>query len=406
MSRPDPVTAAPVPIPGLRGIDIRALLRGDALGGALLLVAAVVALVWANVAPASYGAVFDDHLPLRQIVNEGLMTLFFFMVGMEIKREVVAGELDSLAKAALPAVAALGGMLLPVAVFLLFAGSGDGRAGWGVPMATDIAFCVGLLRLLEGRVPRSLIAFITALAVFDDIGGILVIAIFFGHGLSLVWLVAAGIVVALTLLLSRRSPRPNLVYGVAGVALWATFHESGLHATLAGVVMGLLIPVRRGPPAHAQEVAGPSPVDHLIHFVHPVVTLVVLPLFALANAGVTVTGLAPGDLFSGLSWGTALALFAGKQLGVFAFTWGAVRAGWAPRPRGASWRQVYGVSILAGVGFTVALFMASLAFADAPVLHQQAKLGILIGSFAAGVAGFWFLRAASRRCEAPRGVSA
>jgi len=273
-------------------------------------------------------------------------------------------------------------------------------------MATDVAFCVGLLRLLEGRVPRSLMAFITALAVFDDIGGILVIAIFFGHGLSVVWLVVAGIIVALSSWLSRRIARPKLVFGIAGVALWAAFYESGLHATLAGVVMGLLIPVRRAPAAHAQEAAAPSSVDQLIHLVHPVVTLVVLPLFALANAGVTVTGLAPGDLLSGLSWGTALALFAGKQLGVFGFTWGAVRFGWAPRPRGASWRQVYGIAMLAGVGFTVALFMASLAFADAPVLHQQAKLGILVGSFAAGVAGFWFLRAASGRCEGARGVSA
>ena len=415
---------------------LQLFLRLEAASGILLLVCAVAALVWANVHDESYRAVVDYPLAvgaggtvasftLRAAVNDGLMTIFFFVVGMEIKRELAVGELNTAAKAALPAVAAIGGMLVPAAIYLALNPGGPARNGWGIPMATDIAFCVGVLTLLKDRVPRALVVFVTALAIFDDIGGILVIAFFYGHGLSAAWLLAAAGVAVLLLAMARRYVTSGLAYAAAGAALWYALHHGGIHATIAGVITGLLVPAR--PPRLSQEVLRElaehvedvesrrqeehelergaevlgiekkleeleAPLDRFEHVLHPFVAFFVMPLFALANAGVSLHGLGASAATSPVALGAALGLFLGKQSGVFGATLLAVRLGLAPMPGAASKAKLFGVSVITGIGFTVALFIAALAFAEHPALLDQAKLGILAGSLASGIAGFLLLR--------------
>lgn len=413
---------------------IQEFLHTEAAGGILLLGFAVVALAWANLDPGSYETVFEYPLALgaggsiaqfttREVINDGLMAIFFFVVGMEIKRELVTGELDTIGKASLPAVAAIGGMVVPSGIFLALNWSGEGRAGWGIPMATDIAFCVGILTLLKGRVPTALVVFVTALAIFDDIGGILVIAFFYGHGLEIPWLVGAGVLCLVLLVMNRAFVVSGLAYGLVGVALWYALHHGGIHATIAGVILGLMIPARaQRPPREvlrelsdhvnalndkardeeldAAEILAidekledlQAPVQRFIHQLHPFVAFAIMPVFALANSGVSLAGAGVETLVAPIALGTGAGLFLGKQLGVFAFTLLAVRFGLAPMPGGASVAKLYGVSVISGIGFTVALFIAALAFPDAPHLLDQAKVGILLGSLAAGVVGFVILR--------------
>jgi NhaA family Na+:H+ antiporter len=364
----------------------------EASSGILLLGSAFFALVWANVHPSSYTGTFDYRLALasgegftlRAFINDGLMTIFFFVVGMEIKRELVVGELDSVGKASLPAVAALGGVLVPAGIFFAFNAGGSGQHGWGIPMATDIAFCVGILTILEARVPRSLVVFVTALAIFDDVGGILVIALFYGRGLHLEWLAGALAASLVLVAMNRAGVRNGLAYAVVGAALWYLIHHGGVHATIAGVVLGLAIPARaRGD--------GEAPIHGFIHALHPFVAFLVMPVFALANSGVELRG--DGlNITAPVSLGAALGLFAGKPLGIFAFTAVALKLGVSPMPAGASWSKLFAVAVVAGIGFTVALFIASLAFPEAPALLDEAKIGILLGSFASGVVGFVLLR--------------
>ncbi|MBK7860015.1 MAG: Na+/H+ antiporter NhaA [Archangiaceae bacterium] len=354
----------------------------EASSGVLLFACAAAALAWANVDAASYRAVFGYRpwgagFSLREVIDDGLMAVFFLVVGAEIKRELVSGAMDSVAKAALPAAAAVGGMVVPALVFLVFAHRPEVRSGWGVPMATDIAFCVGVLKLLEKRVPRELVVFVTALAIFDDIGGILVIAVFYGHGLSVAWLLAAAAVVAVLGVMNWRGVTGWWLYALVGVALWFALHRGGIHATLSGVVVGLMIPTG----AHGDR-------DPL----HPYVAFGVMPLFALANSGLELGGLTREQLSAEVVWGVGLGLFIGKQLGIFSVAALAVKLKLAPMPGGASYRQLYGVSVVAGIGFTVALFIANLAYAD-PMLLDEAKLGVLAGSLAAGVVGAAVLRA-------------
>jgi Na+:H+ antiporter, NhaA family len=400
----------------------------------LLLGCAVVALLWANLHPPSYRSVFDHplslgaggavaHFTAQQLINDGLMAIFFFVVGMEIKRELVTGELNTAGKASLPAVAALGGMLVPAGIFLALNAGGEGSAGWGIPMATDIAFCVGILTILKDRVPNALIVFVTALAIFDDIGGILVIAFFYGHGLSVPWLVGAGLLGLVLFGMNRAYVINGLAYGVVGVALWYALHAGGIHATIAGVLLGLMIPARPERPSRevlrelAAHVSGldrkPSdeeleaaevlaieekledlqaPVQRFIHLLHPFVAFLIMPVFALANSGVSLGGAGLSSLTAPVALGTAAGLFVGKQLGIFGVTLLAVRLGLAPMPGGASRAKLYGVSVIAGIGFTVALFIASLAYTSDPALLDQAKVGILVGSLAAGICGFAMLR--------------
>jgi NhaA family Na+:H+ antiporter len=444
---------SPKPPQGLTSVPLfaavvrpfQAFLRLEAASGILLLACAVLALALANsAASAAYQAVFSAPIelaagPLRArftlaaLVNDGLMTVFFFVVGMEIKRELVVGELRTVPQALLPVVAALGGMLLPAAIFAAFNWGTPALRGWGIPMATDIAFCVGVLTLLRSRVPAALVVFVTALAIFDDIGGILVIAIFYGHGLSVAWLAAAAALAAALVGMGRLYVRSGVAYAIAAAALWYALHHAGIHATIAGVVAGLAMPARtRSPPrqvleelaAHAARLVRSAadeeldsaaileveerleeleaPLSRLVHLLHPWVAFGVMPLFALANSGVDLRALDPSQLTGRLAVGIAAALFAGKAVGIFAFTWAAVRLGIAPMPGGVRAAKLLGVAIVAGIGFTVALFIAGLAYADSPQTLDQAKVGILAGSLLSGLVGALVLRlTAPVRAEAP-----
>ncbi len=414
---------------------IRAFLALEAASGIILLAAAVVALAWVNLGgAASYHGVFSYPLTigggpvvvtftLHQLVNDGLMTLFFFVVGMEIKRELAVGELRTRAQALLPAIAALGGMVAPALLFTAFNWGGPGAHGWGIPMATDIAFCIGVLQLLRSRVPYGLIVFVTALAIFDDIGGILVIAIFYGHGVDVSWLLAAFGVTALLVAMSRAHVRNGFAYALAGALLWYALHHAGIHATIAGVVVGLAIPARsRTEPRVAlaaladytakllERSSEPDlesdallqiegaledlepPLTRFVHLLHPWVAYVVMPVFALANSGVDLRQLELAQLLGPVSVGTAAGLVVGKLVGIFSFTAVAVRARLAPMPGGASYGKLLGVALVAGIGFTVALFIATLAFPGHPELLEQAKVGILGGSLLAGIGGAAALR--------------
>jgi NhaA family Na+:H+ antiporter len=408
---------------------IQAFFKLEAAGGIVLLAAAAAALVLANSAAGdTFHHLIETPIAfevgrarvafsLHHLINDGLMTLFFAVVGMEIKRELVAGELRTVSRALLPLLAALGGMIVPAAIYLAFTAGTPGAAGWGIPMATDIAFCIGLLTLLKGKVSNALVVFLIALAIFDDIGGILVIAFFYGTGVEPLWLAGGAVVTAIMAIGGRRLVGNGWFYVILGGALWLTLHEGGIHATLAGVVIGMCVPVstrrdldtvlrqladhassllnnpcdrelRDSQLAEIDEVISDlhSPLQRFIHTLHPWVAFGVMPLFALANAGVGLD-LDAEKLTAPVTLGVMVGLLAGKPLGIFAFTWIALRTGLAPRPGGASNAKIFGVAVVAGIGFTVALFIASLAFAGAPDLLAEAKLGILIGSGLAGLLG-------------------
>jgi NhaA family Na+:H+ antiporter len=322
------------------------------------------------------------------VTNEGLMTVFFFLVGMEIKRELVVGELREWCAAVLPAISAVGGMVVPAAVFLLFTWGTPGRAGWGIPMATDIAFAVGCLSLLRSRLPHALVVFLMALAIFDDIGGMLVITVFYGHGVSAGWLVVSAAVMAAAYGANRAGARAPWLYFALTAALWFGLHEGGIHATIAGAVVGVIIPARL---VRSRDASLPpdedAPLARFTHALHPWVAFGIVPLFALVNAGVSLAGRGAVQVGGRVALGAAAGLVLGKPLGILAATALAVRAGIAQRPGGASWLQVLGVSIVAGIGFTVALFIAALAYPGDDALLDQAKVGILVGSGIAALVG-------------------
>jgi Na+:H+ antiporter, NhaA family len=381
--------------------------RLEAASGLLLLGAAAVALGLAN-SPAAFvyrGLAESLHAP----VNEGLMAVFFFLVGMEIKHELVAGELRTFGRAVLPALAALGGMAVPAAIFALLNRHGIGARGWAIPMATDIAFAIGTLTLLKGRVPTSLVVFVTALAIFDDIGGIAVIAVFYGRGIGWQYLAATAAAIGVLALLARSKLQSIAVYLCFGPLLWWLLLRSGIHPTLAGVALGLAIPGGSRPlqemeqqtPEAAELLDETTPLSRLISALHPWVAFGIMPLFALVNSGVSLHGFGLDSLRGPVLLGAALGLFVGKQLGVFGFTLSATALGISPLPEGGTRAQLYGASIVAGIGFTVALFIADLAFAQAPELLGQAKLGILLGSVASGAVGMAVLRALSGRGSIP-----
>jgi NhaA family Na+:H+ antiporter len=414
---------------------IQEFFRLEAASGLLLMGAAVVALILANspLQPVYQSALAipltlggggaHAHLTLGELINDGLMTVFFFVVGMEIKRELVVGELRTPARALLPGVAALGGMVLPALIYAGFNRGTPGSPGWGIPMATDIAFCVGCLTLLKDRVPHGLKVFLIALAIFDDMGGILVIALFYGSGLHLTWLLVALALGGVLVAMNRLYVQGGLWWALAGAALWYALHHSGVHATIAGVVLGLAVPALPRRPLRevlrelhqhvADLISRPEdrdlesaevlmieekledlepPLTRFVHHLHPWVAFGVMPVFALANSGVRIDGAAVAALGTAVPLGTALGLFAGKQLGIFLFTAAAVRLGLAPMPGGASHAQLYGVAVVGGIGFTVALFIAQLAFPGQPALLDQAKLGILLGSLISGLVGVAVLR--------------
>ena len=382
-------------------------LRLEAAGGLILMAAALLAMIVANSPLAAYyAALLDIPLavsvgtfgiakPLLLWINDGLMAVFFFLVGMELKREVLEGHLSSLRQASLPAFAAAGGMLVPAAFYAAFNWS-DGLAmkGWAIPTATDIAFALGVLLLLGKRVPAALKVLLLSIAIFDDLGAIVVIALFYTAELSALSLaVAAGLTLALAALNRMGVMRPA-AYVLIGIPLWVAVLKSGVHATLAGVVVAMFIPLRVPDGSGTQ---GPgSPLRQLEHMLHPWVAFGILPVFAFANAGVAIAGLSFSDTLHPVPLGIITGLFLGKQIGVLALCWIATRLGMASLPEGVGWRQIYGTALLCGIGFTMSLFIASLAFeqGSADYLGLE-RLGILIGSLVSGLLGYIVLRIAS-----------
>ncbi|MBV6469849.1 MAG: Na(+)/H(+) antiporter NhaA [Nitrospirae bacterium] len=418
--------------------------HAESSGGILLLGATLVAMVWANSPWAdSYARLWSTPVSLvvgshaltetlLEWINDGLMAMFFFVIGLEIKREVLVGELASWRRAALPLAAALGGTVVPASLYLLVNGAGPGAPGWGIPMATDIAFALGVLALLGPRVPLSLKVFLTALAIGDDLMAVLVIALFYTSTIS--WLnVGIGALFLLLLVAANFvGIRHLLVYSVLGIGgLWLAFLLSGVHATIAGVLAAMTIPARtrlsgsefvargqallkrfeevtsaeRPPLANTErhhvtqrlemEVKDvETPLQRLEHALHPWVTVVVMPLFALANAGITLDANGWAHLTHPVALGIMVGLFIGKPVGILLASWGASQAGLVSLPEGVTWRQLAGTGVLAGIGFTMSLFIAGLAFPPGP-LQLSAKVGILCASTSAGIVGWAWLRSGS-----------
>jgi NhaA family Na+:H+ antiporter len=402
----NPVTAdLPPRTPRRPSAWLREFLRLEAAGGLLLMAAAALAMVVANSPLAglyadSLGVAFEVRLgsvgiakPLLLWVNDGLMAVFFLLVGLELKREVLEGHLATLRGASLPAFAALGGMAVPALVYVLF-NRGDAVAlrGWAIPSATDIAFALGILSLLGDRVPPSLKVFLLSVAIFDDLGAIVIIALFYTAQLSVGSLAAAAVFLAGLAVLNRSGVRRLPAYVLLGIALWVAVLKSGIHATLAGVAIAAFIPLR---PAGAADDAEGSPLLWLEHALHPWVAFGILPLFAFVNAGVPVLGLSLADVAQPIPLGIAVGLLFGKLVGVTGLSALAVAARWAALPEGVRWPHVVGASLLCGVGFTMSLFIASLAFeAGGPTYPGVERLGILAGSLASGFAGYLVLRVA------------
>jgi Na+:H+ antiporter, NhaA family len=396
---------------------LRDFLATEALGAVLLALGAISALIWAN-SPwsGSYESFWSSRLAisvgghtldldLRHWINDGLMTIFFFIVGLEIKREVTDGHLSSRRAAVLPAAAAVGGMVVPAALYLLIAG-GEAPRGWAVPVATDIALAIGVIAVVGARVPASMRAFLLGLAIVDDIGAIAIIAVFYSTGVTFGWLAAAVVGLGLTAVVRQVGVYATWVYVLLGVGIWFALHEGGIHPTIAGVAMGLLAPsVARLAPEliDVDELADVSDVDAarttsdlargsvsvvewLQHVLHPWTSYVIVPIFALANSGIVITSAAlSAAIHSPITWGVLVGLVVGKPLGVVLATRLSIRAGIADPPADSASRHITGVGAAAGIGFTVALFITELAFID-PVQQSNAKIAILVASaFAAAI---------------------
>ncbi len=391
------------------GFDmVRRWFRHPAASGVVLMLTSALAIVLANSRFADYydlllsvrGTVklggFGIEKPALLWINDGLMALFFLLVGAEIKREVMTGELSDRRRAILPVVAAIGGMVGPALVYLLLTVQlPAARPGWAVPAVTDIAFSLGVLSLLGSRVAPSLKLFLAALAIIDDLGAIVIIAIFYTGSLSLVSLgVALGALVVL-LVLNLAGVQRIVWYLLVGLVMWVFVLKSGVHATLAGVLLALAIP-------HKGRAGGPSPLLRLEHELHPWVAFGVLPLFGFANAGLSFATLSPTSLLQPIPLGIAAGLFVGKQLGVYAAVALAIRAGWAELPRGASWRALYGTGMLTGIGFTMSLFIGTLGFGQSGN-EALMRLGVLVGSLLSGILGAALLGWGTRRAAPGRG---
>jgi Na+:H+ antiporter, NhaA family len=386
---------------------MRSFLRSEAAGGIILMIAAALAMIVAN-SPLSdtYFQVLGAHvgpLSILHWIDDALMTLFFLLVGLEIKRELLDGHLSSWADRALPTIAAVSGMAVPAIIYLAIAGGTSGLArGWAIPSATDIAFAIGVMALLGPRVPTSLKLFLTTVAIVDDMGAVAVIALAYTREISGLALLAAAFIMGVMFVLNRFGVVRLWPYIILSLLLWLAVWSSGIHATIAGVLAASLIPIRRSPGAPD---AIDSPLHRLEHGLQPWVAFVVVPIFGFANAGVSLAGFGLGSTLLPVPLGVAAGLFVGKQIGVFGAVWGTARLGWAPRPRGATWPQVYGTALLCGIGFTMSLFIGGLAFAD-PMLVDEVKIGVLIGSILSAVAGFTVLRLsaglAKRRKAQPR----
>ncbi|HRK25154.1 MAG TPA: Na+/H+ antiporter NhaA [Beijerinckiaceae bacterium] len=371
------------------GSTIRMFLASEAAGGLVLMGAAALALIIAN-SPLSHAyfstlKAYLGGLSVLHWINDGLMAVFFLLVGLEIKREIISGELSTWGKRALPGLAALGGVVVPALIFLAFNPPGSATSrGWAIPTATDIAFALGVLALLGPRVPASLKIFLAALAIIDDLVAVLVIALFYTDSLSLPMLAGAGAVIAVLAVLNRRGVTALWPYLALGAVLWGLVLKSGVHATIAGVALAMMVPLRTGDDH--------PPLIRLEHWLHRPVAFLVVPVFGFANAGVSFSGIGPGDVMGPLPLGIALGLLLGKQIGVMLAAVLTVRTGLAPLPEGADMRSLYGVALLTGIGFTMSLFIGLLAFPASETLQNAVKMGVLIGSLASGLAGYLVLR--------------
>ncbi len=419
-------------------------LQSNTIGGFLLIISAVIAIIWAN-SPwsESYFAIWGSYLTigvgefslsksLLHWINDGLMVIFFFFVGLEIKRELLVGELSSFSKAALPIIGAIGGMIVPALFYLALNWNTEYVRGWGIPVATDIAFALGVLAMLGKRVPIAMKVFLTALAIVDDIGAVLIIAIFYTSDLSIISLAFGAGILILLIALNIFGVKKPAIYIILGVFLWYAFLKSGVHATVAGVLLAMTIPVRskmrkdeflnKTKPyieeleskasnnskeyfvKNEQDIFGyigefsvdvQSPLYRIEHILAKYVAFLIMPIFALANAGVVIDAEALASAFGSVSIGIFLGLTLGKQIGIFSFSYLAVKFGWATLPSNVNWKQVYAVSMLCGIGFTMSLFISMLAF-DYPSAIVQSKIGIFSASIVAGLIGYFWIRIISK----------
>lgn len=375
-------------------------LRLESAGGIVLIFAALLAIILANSPLQSYYAllintpvevkvgVLEIAKPLLLWINDGLMVVFFFMIGLELKREFIEGELSDKKNIILPGIAALGGMAVPALIYIYFNFDDDtALKGWAIPTATDIAFALGVLSLLGSKVPTSLKVFLTSLAIFDDVGAIIIIAIFYTSNISTTSLAIVLICLPILFWINKRNPSSTSVYIMVGVVMWVAMLKSGVHATLVGIILAMFIPMR------SKTDPNYSPLKRMEQDLHSLVAFFVLPVFAFANAGVNFTGVGTEQLLHGVPLGIALGLLIGKQIGVFGFCWLAIKLKFTQLPSGMSWMSLYGTAALCGIGFTMSLFIGSLAFEETSVnLLFDDRLGILIGSFASGVIGYLVLR--------------
>ncbi|WP_369309917.1 Na+/H+ antiporter NhaA [Providencia rettgeri] len=378
---------------------IRKFLRLEAAGGLLLIIAAIVALIMANTPlqgiyqqflniPVSIKiSEFGLDKPLILWINDFLMAIFFLVVGLEVKRELLEGSLAGRDKAIFPAIAALGGMIAPALLYLLFNGGNEiTQQGWAIPAATDIAFALGVMALLGKRVPTELKVFLLALAIIDDLGVIVIIAFFYTSSVSLVALSLAALCIAILAAMNWRQVENTAAYLVIGLVLWVCILKSGVHATLAGVIVGFLIPLR--------GTNQTKPSEELEHVLHPWVVYLILPIFAFANSGVQLQGVTLDGLLSPLPLGVAVGLIFGKPIGIFLFSWVSVKLGFAKLPESINLKQVFAVSVLCGIGFTMSIFITGLAFDGMDEVYSTySRLGILIGSTVAALMGYFMLRA-------------
>ncbi|MGW8246530.1 MAG: Na+/H+ antiporter NhaA [Acidiferrobacterales bacterium] len=387
---------------------IKEFLRYESASGILLLAATILAMLIQN-SPAShlYDALLDLHVEIRvgnfQIakplllwINDGLMAIFFFLIGLEVKREVLDGELSEPSRVALPVIAAIGGMALPAIIYAAINwGNPVTMRGWAIPSATDIAFSLGVLALLGSRIPSSLKLFLMTLAIVDDLGAIIIIAIFYTSDLSITSLAIAGGGLLVLFILNRKGVLDFAPYLLVGLVVWAAVLKSGVHATLAGVLIAFFIPFRKQPGEKKTQL------ETLEHDLHPVVAYGILPLFAFANTGISFEGITLQSFLHPVPLGIAAGLFIGNQIGIFGFSWLAIKTGIARLPSGANWMQMYGIALLCGIGFTMSLFISSLAFQqDAQAVPFDDRLGILFGSLVSGVFGYLVLSMASGKAPA------
>jgi len=377
---------------------IREFLKMEAAGGIILIFAAGLAIILANsplsdlytgsldIPVAIQFGTFEIAKPLILWINDGLMAVFFFLVGLEVKREFLVGELSTPSQFALPALAAIGGMAVPAAIYVYInGGNPENLNGWAIPTATDIAFALGILALVGSRAPLSLKILLTAIAIIDDLGAIVIIAIFYTDSLSFSALIGASVAIAGLFILNRLRVTRLAAYILLGIVLWVFTLKSGVHATLAGVVAALAIPM------HGNDKDGPSMLEHLEHLLHPWVAFMILPIFAFANAGVSFSGIGLDGFVEPVKLGISVGLFVGKQLGVFLMLFLGIKLGLSAMPRDTNWAQLYGVSLLCGVGFTMSLFIGSLAF-EHTSFEVPIRLGVLTGSILSAVCGYLLLR--------------